>query len=121
MTAGDVFVHESSYVDDGAELGPGTKVWHFSHVLPNTRIGADCTLGQNVVVGPDVTVGDRCRVEPISPSKKKNRGRVCTIVGFRKFGASIEMASVIWEDTQEYGGADMSDLVVIPLCEIEAR
>lgn len=68
-----------------------------------------------------LTVGDRCRVEPISPSKKKNRGRVCTIVGFRKFGASIEMASVIWEDTQEYGGADMSDLVVIPLCEIEAR
>ena len=63
MTAGDVFVHESSYVDDGAELGPGTKVWHFSHVLPNTRIGADCTLGQNVVVGPDVTVGDRCRIQ----------------------------------------------------------
>ena len=59
----DVFVHESSYVDDGAELGPGTKVWHFSHVLPRTRIGADCTLGQNVVVGPDVTVGDRCRIQ----------------------------------------------------------
>ena len=59
----DVFVHESSYIDDGAELGPGTKVWHFSHVLPRTRIDADCTLGQNVVVGPDVTVGDRCRIQ----------------------------------------------------------
>ena len=59
----DVFVHESSYIDDGAELGPGTKVWHFSHVLPRTRIGAYCTLGQNVVVGPDVTVGDRCRIQ----------------------------------------------------------
>jgi UDP-2-acetamido-3-amino-2,3-dideoxy-glucuronate N-acetyltransferase len=59
----EAFVHESSYVDDGAELGPGTKVWHFSHVLPRTRIGADCTLGQNVVVGPDVTVGDRCRIQ----------------------------------------------------------
>lgn len=59
----DVFVHESAYIDDGAELGSGTKVWHFSHVLPGTRIGADCTLGQNVVVGPDVTVGDRCRIQ----------------------------------------------------------
>jgi UDP-2-acetamido-3-amino-2,3-dideoxy-glucuronate N-acetyltransferase len=63
VSGDDVFVHESSYVDDGAELGPGTKVWHFSHVLPNTRIGADCTLGQNVVVGPDVVVGDRCRIQ----------------------------------------------------------
>ena len=63
MTADDVFVHESAYIDDGAELGAGTKVWHFSHVLPNTRIGAGCTLGQNVVVGPDVVVGDRCRIQ----------------------------------------------------------
>jgi acetyltransferase-like isoleucine patch superfamily enzyme len=61
MTA--AFVHESAYIDDGAELGPGTRVWHFSHVLPGTRIGADCTLGQNVVVGPDVTIGDRCRIQ----------------------------------------------------------
>ncbi len=59
----EVFVHESSYVDDGAELGPGTKVWHFSHILPNTKIGAGCTLGQNVVIGPDVVVGDRCRIQ----------------------------------------------------------
>jgi UDP-2-acetamido-3-amino-2,3-dideoxy-glucuronate N-acetyltransferase len=59
----DAFVHESAYIDDGAELGPGTKVWHFSHVLTRTRIGASCTLGQNVVVGPDVTVGDRVRIQ----------------------------------------------------------
>jgi len=59
----DVFVHESAYIDDGAELGAGTKVWHFSHVLPDTRIGAGCTLGQNVVVGPGVVVGDRCRIQ----------------------------------------------------------
>lgn len=57
------FVHESSYVDDGAEIGEGTKVWHFSHVLGDTRIGRDCTLGQNVVVGPHVTVGDRVRIQ----------------------------------------------------------
>ena len=59
----DVFVHESAYIDDGAELGPGTKVWHFSHVLPGTRIGADCTLGQNVYIGSRVTVGDDCKLQ----------------------------------------------------------
>ena len=56
-------VHPSAYVDDGAEVGPGTRIWHFSHVLTGTTIGADCTLGQNVVVGPDVVVGDRCRIQ----------------------------------------------------------
>lgn len=57
------FVHESAYVDDGAELGEGTKVWHFSHILPRTRIGRNCSIGQNVVAGPDVTVGDNCKVQ----------------------------------------------------------
>ena len=56
-------VHESSYVDDGVALGARTRVWHFSHVLTGSRIGADCTLGQNVVVGPDVAIGDRCRIQ----------------------------------------------------------
>jgi UDP-2-acetamido-3-amino-2,3-dideoxy-glucuronate N-acetyltransferase len=59
----DVMVHQSAYVDDGVTIGAGTKVWHFSHVLSGSRIGADCSLGQNVVVGPDVTVGDRCRIQ----------------------------------------------------------
>lgn len=59
----EVFVHESSYVDEGCEIGRGTKVWHFSHLMANTRIGRDCTLGQNVVVGPDVTIGDRCKIQ----------------------------------------------------------
>lgn len=56
-------VHPSAVVDDGVVVGPGTRVWHFSHLLPGTVLGADCTLGQNVVVGPDVTVGDRCRIQ----------------------------------------------------------
>ncbi len=56
-------VHPSAVVDAGVTIGPGTKVWHFSHLLGGTVIGADCTLGQNVVVGPDVTVGDRCRIQ----------------------------------------------------------
>lgn len=59
----DYFVHESSYVDDGCEIGAGTKIWHFSHILSNSRIGRGCSLGQNVVVGPNVTIGDNCRIQ----------------------------------------------------------
>ncbi|KFC66774.1 2-deoxy-D-gluconate 3-dehydrogenase [Bosea sp. LC85] len=56
-------IHESAYVDDGVALGPGTKVWHFVHVLGQTVIGKDCVLGQNVMVGPRVTMGDGCKVQ----------------------------------------------------------
>jgi acetyltransferase-like isoleucine patch superfamily enzyme len=56
-------VHPSAVVDDGVQIGAGTRVWHFSHLLTGTRLGAACTIGQNVVIGPDVTVGDRCRVQ----------------------------------------------------------
>lgn len=59
-----VKVHESAYVDDPEmPIGPGTRIWHFSHVLPGCRIGANSTFGQNVVVGPDVTVGDNCKIQ----------------------------------------------------------
>jgi UDP-2-acetamido-3-amino-2,3-dideoxy-glucuronate N-acetyltransferase len=57
------FVHESSYVDDGAEVGEGTKIWHFSHVMTRTRIGRNCSIGQNVVAGPDVTIADNCKIQ----------------------------------------------------------
>ena len=53
-----VFVHESSYVDEGATIGAGTKVWHFCHVMPGAVIGRDCSLGQNTVVMNRVRVGD---------------------------------------------------------------
>src|ERR1035437_9613770 len=46
----DYFVHESSYVDEPCVIGPGTKIWHFSHVMKNSRIGAGCNIGQNVVI-----------------------------------------------------------------------
>ena len=59
----DVFVHESAYVDDGADVGPGTKIWHFSHVMSGSRIGRDCVLGQNVMVGERVVIGDRCKLQ----------------------------------------------------------
>jgi predicted dehydrogenase/acetyltransferase-like isoleucine patch superfamily enzyme len=56
-------IHESAYIDDDVEIGPGTKVWHFSHILSGTRIGSNCTIGQNVMVGPDVTIGDDCKIQ----------------------------------------------------------
>jgi UDP-2-acetamido-3-amino-2,3-dideoxy-glucuronate N-acetyltransferase len=57
------FVHESSYVDDGAQIGAGTKVWHFCHVMPGAVIGRDCNIGQNVVVMNKVRVGDRVKIQ----------------------------------------------------------
>ncbi|MDY0744289.1 DapH/DapD/GlmU-related protein [Paucibacter sp. R3-3] len=55
--------HESAIVDEGAQLGEGTKVWHFAHVSPGARIGTRCSLGQGVYVGNDVVIGDGCKVQ----------------------------------------------------------
>jgi UDP-2-acetamido-3-amino-2,3-dideoxy-glucuronate N-acetyltransferase len=59
----DVFVHESSYVDAGAVVGAGTKIWHFCHVLPSAVIGEGCSLGQNVVVMNGVRIGSNVRIQ----------------------------------------------------------
>lgn len=59
----DFFVHESSYVDDGAEIGAGTKIWHFCHIMPRARIGEHCNIGQNVLVSPDVTIGNNVKIQ----------------------------------------------------------
>jgi len=59
----DVFVHETSYIDDGVEIGAGTKIWHFSHILGNTQLGKNCSLGQNVVIGPNVAVGNNVKIQ----------------------------------------------------------
>jgi len=56
-------IHESAYVDDGAAVGPGTRIWHFVHILAGVEIGRDCVLGQNVMVGPRVRVGDGCKIQ----------------------------------------------------------
>ena len=56
-------VHESSYVDDGARIGPGTKIWHFCHVMSNAVIGERCNIGQNVVISPDVVLGNNVKVQ----------------------------------------------------------
>lgn len=57
------FVHESAYVDQGVDIGAGTKIWHFSHILTGTRIGRNVSIGQNVVIGPNVEVGDYCKIQ----------------------------------------------------------
>ncbi len=59
----DYFVHESSYVDDGAEVGNGTKIWHFCHVMPGASIGENCNLGQNVVVLPGTKIGNNVKIQ----------------------------------------------------------
>ena len=59
----DYFVHESSYVDEGAQIGRGTKIWHFSHVMPGAVIGERCNLGQNVVVMPGTRIGNNVKIQ----------------------------------------------------------
>jgi UDP-2-acetamido-3-amino-2,3-dideoxy-glucuronate N-acetyltransferase len=59
----DYFVHETAVVDKGAEIGAGTRIWHFSHVLAGSHVGEACNIGQNVVVGPHVTIGSRCKIQ----------------------------------------------------------
>ncbi len=63
MEQRDYFVHESSYVDAPCEIGTGTKIWHFCHLLKNCRIGRNCNIGQNVSIASDVVVGDNVKIQ----------------------------------------------------------
>ena len=57
------FVHESSYIDEGCEIGEGTKIWHFCHIQSGAKIGKKCSLGQNVNISNNVIMGDGCKVQ----------------------------------------------------------
>ncbi len=57
------FVHESSYVDEGAQIGTDTKIWHFCHVMGGVKIGERCNIGQNVFVAADVTIGNNVKIQ----------------------------------------------------------
>lgn len=57
------FAHELAVIDDGCEIGAGTKIWHFSHIMPNCKIGENCNIGQNVVVSPHVVLGNNVKVQ----------------------------------------------------------
>jgi len=57
------FAHETAVVDEGCVIGEGTKIWHFSHIMPNCELGERCNIGQNVVVSPDVKLGKNVKVQ----------------------------------------------------------
>ena len=57
------FAHETAVVDEGCEIGTGTRIWHFSHIMSSSRIGERCNIGQNVVISPGVVLGDNVKVQ----------------------------------------------------------
>lgn len=57
------FAHETAVIDEGCEIGEGTKIWHFSHIMPNCTIGESCNIGQNVVVSPGVVLGRNVKIQ----------------------------------------------------------
>lgn len=63
MNDRNYYVHESSYIDDPCQIGEGTKIWHFSHIMKNSIIGEKCNIGQNVVISPDVVLGNNVKIQ----------------------------------------------------------
>jgi len=57
------FIHPTAVVDDGCEIGTGTKIWHFSHLMSGCKLGENCNIGQNVVVSPEVIIGNNVKVQ----------------------------------------------------------
>ncbi len=57
------YAHSTAVIDEGCEIGEGTKIWHFSHVMPRCKIGEHCNIGQNVVVSPEVILGKNVKVQ----------------------------------------------------------
>jgi len=60
---GDYFAHETAIIDEGCDIGKGTKIWHFSHIMSDSKIGENCNIGQNVVVSPQVVLGKNVKVQ----------------------------------------------------------
>jgi len=58
-----VFIHPTAIIDDSVQIGKGTKIWHFSHILSGSVIGENCNVGQNVMIGPDVKIGNNCKIQ----------------------------------------------------------
>lgn len=59
----DYFVHPTAVVDEGCEIGTGTKIWHFSHIMPGCKLGENCNIGQNVMISPEVVLGKNVKVQ----------------------------------------------------------
>lgn len=63
MNNKNYFAHETAVIDEGAEIGEGVKIWHFSHIMTNCKIGDGCNIGQNVVISPEVVLGKNVKVQ----------------------------------------------------------
>ncbi len=59
----DFFAHETAVIDEGCQIGEKTKIWHFSHIMPNCKIGKGCNIGQNVVISPEVILGNNVKIQ----------------------------------------------------------
>ena len=59
----EYFAHETALIDEGCEIGKGSKIWHFSHIMPGCKLGEKCNIGQNVVISPDVVLGNNVKVQ----------------------------------------------------------
>jgi len=57
------FAHPTAVIDEGCSIGKGTKIWHFSHIMPNCKLGENCNIGQNVVISPEVVLGKNVKVQ----------------------------------------------------------
>jgi UDP-2-acetamido-3-amino-2,3-dideoxy-glucuronate N-acetyltransferase len=57
------FAHQTAVIDEGCQIGEGTKIWHFSHIMPNSVMGRNCNVGQNVVISPNVVLGNNVKVQ----------------------------------------------------------
>jgi UDP-2-acetamido-3-amino-2,3-dideoxy-glucuronate N-acetyltransferase len=56
-------IHESSYIDEGVEIGEGTKIWHFCHIMTGAKIGKNCVIGQGCFIGKNVIIGNGCKIQ----------------------------------------------------------
>lgn len=59
----DYFAHETAVIDEGCEIGSGTKIWHFTHIMPKSKVGENCNIGQNCVISPDVLLGKNVKIQ----------------------------------------------------------
>lgn len=63
MNTNEYFAHPTAVVDEGCSIGKGTKIWHFTHIMPNCTIGEQCNIGQNVVISPEVVLGRNVKIQ----------------------------------------------------------
>lgn len=63
MDQASFYAHPTAVIDEGCTIGEGTKIWHFSHIMPNCKLGKNCNIGQNVVVSPQVILGNNVKVQ----------------------------------------------------------